>query len=135
MAAAENLDFMNHVYVAYAAGDLEWMLNAFAEAVVFHVAGDHPLSGDHVGRDAVLTYFLEVAAISGGRGGFEVRTVFADDQFGIAIVDGTAYNGDVAFTRPIVHIARLDQGTLVEFWDHPLDQVGEDVFWTAATAD
>ena len=52
----------------------------------------------------------------------------------MAIVDATAYDGDVAFTRPVVHIARIVDGQLVEFWDNPLDQYAEDNFWTAASA-
>jgi hypothetical protein len=78
---------------------------------------------------------VEVARISGGRGGFEVQQLFANGEYGMAIVEGTAYNGDFAFARGIVHVARLVDGRLVEYWDNPFDQYAEDEFWTAATAD
>jgi ketosteroid isomerase-like protein len=126
---------MRQVYAAYAAADFDWIVGAFAEDITFHVAGGHPLSGDHHGRDAVLTYFLEVGRISGGRGGFDLERVFADDDLGVALVQGTAYNGEEPFTRPIIHMARLVNNQLVEIWDNPFDQQAEDEFWTAAVAD
>ena len=50
----------------------------------------------------------------------------------VALVDGTAHDRDRAFTRPIVHVFRVVEHQLVEFWDNPFDQFGEDEFWTTA---
>ena len=89
-------------------------------------------------RDDVLSYFhSRLGRISGGRGGFEVEHLFAgDDEYGgSAMVQGTAFNGDEPFTRPIIHVARIADGRFHEIWDNPFDQYAEDRFWRAAFAD
>lgn len=99
--------------------------------VVFHVAGAHPLSGDHVGRDAVCRYLAAVTDAAHGRGGFSVTSAFADDSGDLLLVEGTAFHGEEPFVRTIVHLIRLRGGMVVEFWDNPFDQRAEDRFWAA----
>jgi ketosteroid isomerase-like protein len=99
--------------------------------VVFHVAGDHPLSGDHVGREAVRRYVAAVVEATSGRGGFSVTSAFADDSGELLLVEGTAFHGEEPFVRTIVHLLRLRDGVVVEFWDNPFDQQAEDRFWAA----
>ncbi|MDX6327357.1 MAG: uncharacterized protein QOK15_3711 [Nocardioidaceae bacterium] len=99
--------------------------------VVFHVAGDHPLSGDHVGREAVFRYLEAIASATNGRGGFSVTSAFAVDSGELLLVEGTAFHGEEPFVRTVVHLLRLRHGVVVEFWDNPFDQRAEDRFWTA----
>ena len=99
--------------------------------VVFHVAGQHPLSGDHVGRDAVHRYVAAVTEAAHGRGGFSVTSAFTEDSGELLLVEGTAFHGEEPFVRTIVHLIRLQDGMVVEFWDNPFDQPAEDRFWEA----
>ena len=99
--------------------------------VVFHVAGEHPLSGDHVGREAVRSYVAAVTEAAHGRGGFSVTSAFAEDSGELLLVEGTAFHGEEPFVRTIVHLVRLQDGVVVEFWDNPFDQPAEDRFWEA----
>lgn len=124
--------FMEDAYLAFAKLDIDAIAAMFAEEVVFHVAGRHPLAGDYRGPDEVLGYFAAVLSTTGGKGGFTVRSLMSDGELGIALVDGTAHDRDRAFTRPIVHVFRVVEHQLVEFWDNPFDQFGEDEFWTTA---
>lgn len=100
-----------------------------APDVVFHVAGRHPLSGDHVGREAVRRYLAMVTEATHGRGGFTVTSAFPDDSGELLLVEGTAFHGEEPFVRTIIHLLRLRDGLLVEFWDNPFDQRAEDRFW------
>jgi len=124
--------FMEKAYTAYAAYDIDTIVTLFADDVVFHVAGRHPLAGDLRGPDEVLGYFAKVSSISGGRGGFTVRSLFTHAELGVALVDGTAHDGDREFSRPIIHVFRVVDDRVVEFWDNPFDQHAEDEFWTSA---
>lgn len=74
-----------------------------------------PLSGDKVGRDAVLAYMLAVSTLTGGRGGFKVRSLAADRDVGMALVRATAWSGDEAFVRDVVHVARISDRQIIEF--------------------
>lgn len=132
MSEHENVELMRACYDAYARQDVDAIVALHHPDVTYHVAGTHPLSGDKVGIDAVLTYMLEVTRISGGRGGFDVENVAADGNLAFSRTVGTAYCGDRPFARPIVHVVRFDAGRLVEFWDLPFDQHAEDAFWTEA---
>lgn len=128
-------ELMRACYDAFARQDVDAIVSLHHPDVIYHVAGTHPLSGDKVGVDAVLSYMLEVSRISGGRGGFEVERVAVDGDIGFAKTTGTAFRGDAPFSRPIVHLVRFDDGQVVEFWDLALDQVSEDRFWSEACAD
>ena len=99
--------------------------------VVFHVAGDHPLSGDHIGAEAVRRYVAEVTRAANGRGGFSVTSAFTDDSGELLLVEGTAFHGEEPFVRTILHLLRIKDGVVVEFWDNPFDQRAEDRFWAA----
>jgi uncharacterized protein len=99
--------------------------------VVFHVAGEHPLSGDHVGLAAVRRYLAAVTRATNGRGGFSVTSAFTDGSGELLLVEGTAFHGDEPFVRTILHLLRLKDGLVVEFWDNPFDQRAEDRFWAA----
>jgi hypothetical protein len=119
-------------YRAYAESDLTTLAALYSDDVVFHVAGRHPLSGDYLGMDAVLGYMLRVAEIGTGGGGFEVEGLFADDDTAIATVIGTIHCGGREFRRRIVHVNRVVNGQIHEFWDLPFDQHAEDEFWVSA---
>ncbi len=124
---------MRATYLAYAEMDLEAIVKAHHEDVAYHVAGHGPLSGDKVGRDAVLAYMIEISTLTGGRGGFEIRSLAADRDVGMALVRATAWAGQEEFIRDVVHVARISERQIIEFWDSPLDQYAEDDFWTRAT--
>ncbi|MFN7968505.1 MAG: nuclear transport factor 2 family protein [Acidimicrobiia bacterium] len=127
-------ELMRACYDAFARKDLDAIVALHHSDAIYHVAGTHPLAGDKVGIEAVLTYMLEVSQISGGRGGFVVEQVASDGDIAFSMAVGTAYHGDSPFSRPIVHLARFDAGRVAEFWDLPLDQRAEDEFWTGAVA-
>lgn len=113
------------------AEDPEALSDLVDEGAVFHVSGSHPLSGDYVGLPAIRRYLAAVREATGGRGGFSVDSVFADDSGEQLMVEGTAFHGDGPFVRTVVHRLRVRDGKLVEFRDHPFDQEAEDRFWSA----
>lgn len=93
--------------------------------------GRHPFSGEHQGKDAVWAYLGQVAAISGGTGGFEVHTITTDGvEHGVALVTGTIRG----FVRPVVHVTHVRDGQVTEVWEASLDQAAEDAFWQNAMA-
>ena len=51
---------------AFSRGDFETLGSFLAEDVVWHVGGNHELSGDYRGRNAALAYCAEAFALAGG---------------------------------------------------------------------
>ena len=111
--------------------DPEQMWERFDHGVVFHVSGNHPLSGDYIGVDDVRRYLAAVKEATAGRGGYSVTSAMADDTGEEILVEGTAFHGEGPFVRTVVHRLKLSGGKLVEFRDHPFDQQNEDRFWSA----
>jgi ketosteroid isomerase-like protein len=127
-----NIAMLRDGYRAYAESDLATLGALYSPDIVFHVSGRHPLSGDYEGMKSVLEYMLRIGEITGGRGGFEVETLLADDKTAVAVVTGIAWAGNTEFRRRLMHVNRVDSGQVCEFWDLPYDQHAEDAFWTKA---
>ena len=127
----ETIAVARRAYDAYASMDIAAMDALMTDEHVVHVAGHHPLSGEYRGKQAVWGYLGRVAEISGGRGGFEVHAIAADDDgHAVALLTGTIRD----FVRPVIHVWHVRGGQLAEMWDASLDQQAEDAFWTAAVA-
>ena len=121
---------VRHAYQAFATNpDRIW--DRFDDDVVFHISGDHPLSGEYAGLDEVRRYLAAVQEATSGRGGFSVTSAFTDDDGSELLVEGTAFHGEGPFVRTVVHRLKLADGRIVEFRDHPFDQQAEDRFWSA----
>jgi ketosteroid isomerase-like protein len=119
---------LRHAYQSFAE-DPDQMWDHFDDDVVFHISGDHPLSGQYAGLAEVRSYLAAVREATGGRGGFSVTSAFTDEDGTELLVEGTAFHGEGPFVRTVVHRLKVADGRLVEFRDHPFDQQSEDRFW------
>lgn len=122
-------EVVRHAYAAYAAGDRGPLWALLAPEVTFHVAGDHPLSGDYRGAAAVQRYLDTIERLDGGPGGATLDTVFADDSGDLVLLESTTRYGDRE--RSIGHVLRFEDEHLVELWDNPADPEAEDRYWRA----
>jgi ketosteroid isomerase-like protein len=132
VAIEDSIAVARSAYAAYADMDIAAIDALMTDDHVVHVAGHHPLSGEYRGKEAVWGYLGRVAEISGGRGGFEVHAITADDDgHAVALLTGTIRD----FIRPVIHVWHVRDQGLAEMWDASLDQSAEDAFWTAAVAE
>jgi ketosteroid isomerase-like protein len=121
---------VRHAYQAFAE-DPQLVWDRLDDDVVFHISGEHPLSGEYAGLAEVRRYVDAVNEATGGRGGFSVASAFTDDSGTEMLVEGTAFHGDGPYIRTVVHRLKLSGGRIVEFRDHPFDQQSEDRFWSS----
>jgi ketosteroid isomerase-like protein len=127
----DSIALARRAYAAYASMDIAAIDALMTDDHVVHVAGQHPLSGVYRGKEAVWGYLGRVAEISGGRGGFDVHAITADDEgHAVALLTGTIRD----FVRPVIHVWHVRGDQLAEMWDASLDQHAEDAFWSAAIA-
>jgi ketosteroid isomerase-like protein len=81
MTDTPNAERARAVVNAVTNGDLDTVMDQMADDVVWHVGGDHPLSGDYHGKGAVRAWNERVAELTAGSLKLEPIDVLASDQF------------------------------------------------------
>ncbi len=126
-----NVPRIRDAYTALATFDVDAALRDLAPDGTFHFKGQGPLSGDHVGRDAITTALLGLAQVTGGSLTIEVSGVFADDHHAVVVLRETGSRPDGA-TLDVqeVHVLALDdQGRITDMWDLPQDPGAHERFF------
>jgi ketosteroid isomerase-like protein len=67
-------------YTAFVAGDMDTLNELLTADAVFHVPGDHLLSGHHKGREAILGLFRRLGEETGGTMQILLESVLADGR-------------------------------------------------------
>jgi ketosteroid isomerase-like protein len=103
---------------AFRVGDLAAIETLVDANVVWHVPGDHPLSGDLRGRDALINFLTRVAGL-----GFWLREhdVFGNDAHVCALSEMGAIRPGVSVMTRVVSIFHFLDGRQVERWIYPED--------------
>jgi ketosteroid isomerase-like protein len=117
---------------ALARGDEQAMGDFFADDVAWHVAGSHPLSGDHRGKEELLGYFGELRSRTDGTYALEAESVLSTDHHTALFTRATASREDGrALDVLLAHAFTVrSDGLWREYWVCAADQDAEDTFWT-----
>jgi ketosteroid isomerase-like protein len=115
---------------AVSAGDLDQLDRQLADDIVWHVGGEHPLSGDYLGREAVRGYHGRVHELTGSTLRLEPVDVLAGDHHLGIFLRATAEGTGRPLDTTMVEAVRLtDDGQWAEFWGLAEDQELVDAFW------
>jgi ketosteroid isomerase-like protein len=115
---------------AYARHDQGALGQLLAEDVLWHVGGDHPLSGDYRGRHAVLQYFDKVQALTGQTLTLEPIEILANPRHGAIFLRVRAQREGKDLDVTMAEAFRTEDGRLAEFWATADDQEAVDRFWS-----
>lgn len=114
---------------AVADSDVETLLAMWADDIVWHVTGNNPWKGDHVGHDAVLEYLAQVGE-SGESYDTTLTSVMANDEFGAVVCHISTKRGDRVLEVDNVLLGRFDKNRQIkEIWTLSLDPSAIDRFW------
>jgi ketosteroid isomerase-like protein len=124
-----NEELMRRYAEAGHGGDIDTVLDCYADDVVMHVPGRNPLAGDYHGKQGVLDYTKRYIELTGGSWGVtEVVDVLANERHGLLLLK-------VRFERPgkqvevnRVDMYRIKDGKLAEIWIRDDDQYAVDEF-------
>jgi len=130
MADHPNAELVRRGYAAFSAGDIATMNELFAEDVAWHWPGNHPVSGEHRGRDAVFAAFMKFAELSGGTLKLEVHDVVANDEHAVALTHVTASRGGKRLDMLGADVFHIAGGKVSEGWGFAEDQRLDDEFWS-----
>lgn len=114
---------------AWADGDLEALVDCYAEDFILHYGGSSPYAGTHVGRDAALAVMAEVSGIA-PRELLFVDDVLASDSAGALVVRERLSRDGRSIELERVLRYRVAAGRLAECWLHETDQAAVDQFWS-----
>ncbi len=130
MADHPNATLLRKGYEAFGAGDMATITELFREDVVWHLAGNNPLSGVHRGRDAVFAIFARTTQLSGGTFKVDVHDVLANDEHAVALTRATASRGGKQYDSLDTDVYHVSGGKVTEFWSFAEDTKKADEFWS-----
>lgn len=127
-----NEDLLRKVYATFARGDLTALLGLFSEDFQWHMAGDFPLAGEYKGHDEVKGLFQKLFELLGADGflQLEPEQICADDEYVMSLVRYNGRRGDKVLDMRNVHVWRVEQGKVSEYWFHPEDLHAVERFWS-----
>ena len=126
MSEHPNATLVRGAYDAFGKGDIAALDDVFTEDIRWHEPGHNQLAGDYQGRAAVYELFGRLMQVTEGSFRMEVRSVLADDEYAMILVDVSAHRGDESFSVTNVHVSRMRDGKVAEFWETAGDQYAID---------
>ncbi len=130
MADHPNAALLTKGYGAFASGDMATMTELFAEDVVWHLAGNNPLSGVHRGRDAVFAIFAKTTQLSGGTFKIELHDVLANEEHAVALTRATASRQGKTYDSRDTDVYHVSGGKVTEWWSLVENGRVADEFWS-----
>lgn len=130
MTEHPNVALIRKWYQAFAEGNYPPIITELlAEDVVWHVPGRHPLSGEHRGRDAVMSAIRGFDELSASLQ-LEVHDVLASDEHAVALLRATGTRGGKRYDGLEIDVFHVRGGRVTEFWSFSEDTRLNDEFWS-----
>jgi uncharacterized protein len=131
MADHPHVEIFRRVYEAFTTGDMEVLRALFAEDVVWHTPGQHPIAGDYTGVEATLDSFERELDLSGGTYAVDVHDVLANDEHTVALLHVTAERNQQRLDQDYALVFHIRDGRIAEAWELWTDQAACDAFWSS----
>lgn len=112
---------------AWRAGDLAALVACYHPDFTLHYFGDHPLTGDHVGRAAALAALAEVSRRT-RRKLVRIIDVIAGPERAVVIAREAFEREGIVTELDRVLVYRIEDDLLAECWVHDGDQALVDGF-------
>jgi ketosteroid isomerase-like protein len=126
-----NIAMIRRALDVYNSGDDNAMRGFLADDIVWHVGGNHEMSGDYIGIEVVVDYFRRVRRETAGTLQVEPAEILANDRHASIFMKVSAYR-DVRWMDVLLAEAlTLDpNGRWTEYWALANDQDAVDAFWS-----
>lgn len=130
MEGHPNIQRIRDALAAYNDGDFERFRSFIAEDVLWHVGGDHPLSGDYRGREAVFDYYTTVRELTGGTLTLEPLDILANERHGGIFMRVKGARDGKTLDVVLAEALTFDEdGRWAEYWALADEQETVDAFW------
>lgn len=121
----EQLEFLRKYWESLMAGDMEAFAPLVAEHCVVHYPGNHFLSGDHVGRAAIVELYSKLYKLGIEQGTFigEFHDGVTSDEHACALVKYRIVLGPgMEIPGEAIGVFHIEDGQMVEYWLLERDQ-------------
>jgi uncharacterized protein len=122
-----NAALVRRVFAAFG-NDAMAISAALARDVVWRVPGHTVMSGEYRGRRDVVEFLRRTGLETGGTYRSRLHTVFADDEWAVAIYRATGTRNGIALDVDQALVIRIADGQWREITAVPLDSAFEE-FW------
>jgi ketosteroid isomerase-like protein len=114
-----------------ARGDFERLRDFYTDDVLWHVGGDHPLSGDYRGKDALMAYFERVRSLTDASLTIEPESILTSDQHVAMFTRVRAHRESKRMDVVLAQVFKVaDDGRWSEYWALADDQEAVNQFWS-----
>ncbi len=131
MGADENVAVMRRAYEAFNTGDVETLNELFDDDAAWHLPGRSSYADDYQGREAILTYFGQLAEQTGGTFRAELQELYsAGDDRVVGIQRSTGERDGKRLDAGNCIVFELNDGRITDGREHFHDLYAWDEFWS-----
>ena len=123
-----NVELLERAFAAFGRDALV-VARSFADDIVWRVPGTNAMSGEYVGRDAVLQFLRQTLVLSGGTYRTELRYVVADDERAVAVYRARGEREGRNLDIDQALFCEIRDGRIADVTAVPLDFPAFDAFW------
>jgi ketosteroid isomerase-like protein len=128
----DKVDVVRQFYAAVAARDWDVAQKCFAADALWHLPGNSPIAGDHVGWKAIRDEFLlKLGALSDGTFRAELLDVAVGKTYVVAVQRATAQARGKSLDITGCQLISVVDDLIKEVHGHYSDEATLDAFWTA----
>lgn len=125
-----NQELIERAYGAFGEGDIQALFEMWTDDITWHEAGNHPLAGDHAGKEAVAGFLGGLAERTSGSFRAELQHALADDTQGYSLHKSVAEKDGENLEAWTVLGYRFEDGRFAEIWTFDFDQRVTDQMWS-----
>jgi ketosteroid isomerase-like protein len=122
-------EMLKRAHDAFKAGDVEALFGMMTDDCVWHMPGNNMLSGDFVGRDAILQSFGTLQRSVDEYWAWPLD-YFGSDHHVVLVAQVKARRGDRTLDVKECLLWRLEGEKLAEVWHMALDETAWDAFFS-----
>lgn len=119
---------IRQAWQAVAHSDIDTLKALWADDICWHVTGNNPWHGEHVGIPNVLDYLAQVGE-SGETYDMSLVSVMANDDYAVLIAHVSTKRDDRVLDADQVLLCRFVDRQIQEVWTLSLDPSAVDAFW------
>lgn len=125
-----NAQLMRRIYEAWGRKDATPLLEVAAEDMVWHIGGNHRISGEHEGIEAVAKLCEVVLGNDDGEFCPTFSTVIADDDYALVVTGSSGMHEGEVLSWRVFDVIRFEAGRIKDFWTLGYPQRNSDLVWS-----
>ena len=129
MSAAENVDLVRQIFVAFARKQGFALRGLFAEDAVWTVPGGGAMAGVYRGREEIFRFLARLPKETSGTYGSELVDVLASDERAAALYRARGERRGRTLELEQVLLFRIEDGLVLEVLALPSDPEAFEAFW------